>query len=364
MKKIVYILMVLTVVTAQGQSRGRSWKRGALHASEFGGVAPAVSSGNSHLEYDLTYSLTGAHEGRDTYLYCRGAALMYPRDSWLADGHDDEGELTYNQAIFDLVEIHRRHLERTAFLMKKRYQYGPLLEETLQQLRREVKMFEAATDHGRDSAVVERIRRTNRRWLNEHTGGRPEFTLSPFWWCMGMDGGIAFNTGGINRIITPSIGSTGFHAGFGWGRHGFYYRVMDVTTVARDSTYDFDGHRILPAMRRTDANLLGYGFTLVERSAFSITPYVSLGVTSMESLMDWYIGTCYTFGVMGSYHFHHWHSIKDGVRGKGRRFTPSVMANLYVSYINLDSDGRGLTFGLHLGFDFGVRREKVAWKDE
>lgn len=364
MKKVVYVLMLLAVVSAQGQSRGRSWKRGLLRADEFGAMAPAVDRGNSHLEYDITYSLSGVDEGMNTYLYCRGAALMYPRDSWLAEGHDDEAELNYNQAIFDLVEIHRRHLERTAFLMKKRGMYTLLREETLLQLNREVEALQAASDYGRDSAVVERFRRQNRRWLNEHAGGRPEFELKLFWWMLGMDAGVAFNTGAVNDVIKPSVGATGFLGAFGWGRHGIYYQLTNVTSMARDSAFDYDGGRVLPVMYRTDLGLLGYGFTLFDRQAYSITPYVSIGITDIESIVDWYTGTRYTVGVMGRYHFHHWHSIKDGIKGKGRRFTPSMSANLYASYIDMDYDGRGLTIGLQLGFTFAVRRERVGWMDE
>lgn len=360
------MLVALSAVTltAQGQSRGRSWKRGPLRADDFTAAAPAVDPANSHLEYDITYSLNGVDEGLNTYLYCRGAALVYPRQSWLADGHNDEVELVYNQAIFDLVEIYRRHMERNAFLMKKRYQYNPLLEETLTQLNREVEALQAATDYGRDSVVLERIRRKNRRWLNEHAGGRPEFESRPFWWLLGMEAGMAFNTGSLNDLVQPSIGVTSFLAGFGWGRHGIYFRSQNVTTLARDSAYSFSGRLELPVMQRSDFSLLCYGFTLFDKPSYNIVPYLSFGLTNIVSDMAWYDGVNYTFGIMGRYHFHHWHTIKDGAKGKARCFTPSAMANLYVSYVNLDYEGRGLTIGMQLGITFGVRREWVGWVDE
>ena len=364
---LVALLAVLSAcsLTAQGQSRGRSWKRGLLRADDFAAAAPAADPANSHLEYDLTYSLNGVDEGLNTYLYCRGSALVYPRQSWLAEGHDDEAELAYNQAIFDLVEIQRRHMERSAFLMKKRYQYSPLRDECMRQLQREVEALQAATDFGRDSVVLERIRRKNRRWLNEHAGGRPDFAARPFWWIMGMEAGVAFNTGGVDAVIHPSIGATAFVAGFGWKRHGFYIRFLNGSSMARDSAYSYYENRVvLPVMQRLDANLLSYGFTLLDRPAYCLVPYVALGVTNIESETDFYAGTSYTVGIMGRYHFHHWHTIKDGAKGKANRFTPSASANLYVSYIDMGYDGKGLTIGLQLGIMFGLQRERVGWVDE
>lgn len=360
---VLLVALSACTLTAQGQSRGRSWKRGVLRVDDFAAAAPASDPANSHLEYDLTYSLLGVDEGLNSYLYCRGSALVYPRQSWLAEGHADEAELAYNQAIFDLVEIHRRHMERNAFLMKKRYQYAPLREESLRQLQREVEALQAATDFGRDSVVVERIRRKNRRWLNEHAGGRPEFEPRAFWWLMGMEAGVAFNTGDVDAILRPSIGATAFVGGIGWKRHGFYFRFLNSASMARDSAYSYDMQRVLPVMQRTDANLLCYGFTLIDRPAYSIVPYLSLGMTNIESDMSFYYGTSYTLGVMGRYHFHHWHTIKDGAKGKARCFTPSATANLYASYIDMDYDGKGLTFGLQVGITFSVRRESVGWVD-
>ena len=148
------------------------------------------------------------------------------------------------------------------------------------------------------------------------------------------------------------------------GRHGLYFSVLNAVTLARDSAYNFEGDRVLPVMYRNDINLLGYGYTLFDRQQFSITPYVAFGVTNMDTEMDWYIGTSYTFGVRGLYHFHHWHHIKDGAKGKARRFTPSAMANLYVSYTDLDVEGKGLTFGLSLGLTLGMRRESVTWMND
>ena len=51
-------------------------------------------------------------------------------------------------------------------------------------------------------------------------------------------------------------------------------------------------------------------------------------------------------------------------KGKARRFTPSAMANLYVSYTDLEVEGKGLTFGLSLGLTLGMRRESVTWMND
>ena len=357
------MLLLAVAVSAQGQGRGRPWKRGALRLEEFG-VTAAAGRENSHLDYGLTYTTSGTTEGMNTYLYCRTSAVMYPTASWMAEGHADEAELNYNQVLFDVVEVYRRQMQQEAILLNKRVQYEALLALTKDHLDREIQVVQAATDMGRDSLALERIRVKNREWLNANPGNHPEFTPRPYWWWLGMEAGFTVSTGDVGRIISPSIGSLGYLGGLGWGRHGLYFSALSATSMARDSAYDFNGNRVLPAMYRTDLNLLGYGYTLFDRPLFSITPYVAIGFTNMDSEMDWYYGASYTFGVMGRYHLHHWHHIKDGAKGKARCFTPSVMGNLYVSYIDMDADGKGLTIGLQLGITLGMRRESVSWIKE
>jgi hypothetical protein len=360
---ILTLLLLAAVVAAQGQGRGRPWKRGALQLEEFA-VTAASGRENSHLDYGIVYSTSGTTEGMNTYIYCRTSALMYPTASWMAEGHADEAELTYNQVLFDLVEVYRRQMQQDAILLSKRVQYEALLATTMNHLDREMQVIRAATEMGRDSLAVERIRVKNREWLNANPGNHPAFTPLSYWWCLGIEGGVSFSTGDVGRLISPSIGATGYMGAFGWGRHGLYFSVLNAVTLARDSAYNFEGDRVLPVMYRNDVNLLGYGYTLFDRQQFSITPYVAFGVTNMDTEMDWYIGTSYTFGVRGLYHFHHWHHIKDGAKGKARRFTPSAMANLYVSYTDLDVEGKGLTFGLSLGLTLGIRRESVTWMND
>ena len=357
------MLLLAVTVSVQGQGRGRPWKRGALRLEEFG-VTAVAGRENSHLDYGLTYTTSGTTEGMNTYLYCRTSAVMYPTASWMAEGHADEAELNYNQVLFDLVEVYRRQMQQEAILLNKRSQYEVLLATTKNHLDREMQVVQVATDMGRDSLALERIRVKNREWLNANPGSHPEFTPRPYWWCLGIEGGATFSTGDVGRLISPSIGTTGYLGGFGWGRHGIYISVLSAASMARDSAFNFEGNRVLPVMYRTDANLLSYGYTVLDRTLFSVTPYVAIGISNMDSEMDWYYGTSYTFGIMGRYHLHHWHHIKDGAKGKARRFTPSAIANLYVSYIDMDVDGKGLTVGLQLGIAIGMRRESVSWNKE
>ena len=357
---LMLLLFLLTAGTAvaQGQGRGRSWKRGALRVEDFGSMVALGDKSSSHLEYAITYSLGGNDEGAHTYIYCRPSAVMYPAASWMAEGHRTEQELTYNQAIFDLVEVHRRQLMRQAFVAKKHSQYDLLLANEMQQLNREVSVLQVATDYGRDSATLEHIRLTNRQWLNDNPGGRPVFEPRRYWWILGMEFGVDLSTGFISEVVTPSIGSSGFFYGLGWNRHGLYFRLVNSDVLSRDSVMSYTGEMLREPLVRVDAQVLGYGYTLIDRTSYSITPYVAIGTTSLE----WYMGDSYTLGVMGLYHFHHWHSIKDGAKGKARCFTPSAMANLFVSYSDFGNGDHGLTFGLHLGLTFKSRREYVTWQ--
>ena len=353
-------LLVAGTVAAQSQGRGRPWKRGELRLEDFG-VTPYDGRTASFMDCGINYHLDGVTEGRDTYLYCRTAAVMFPLTSWIAEGHRDTAELLYNQVQFDLVEIYRRQMQRQSYLLKKGRQYAVLRENTMAELERELEVMRYVTDRGHDSVALARYNRKNHEWLNTNPGTHPTFTKGVRWWCIGLEVGFAFSTGTLNDLITPSIGSTGFMGGFGWGRHGIYMRTTNAECMSRDSLMDYTGMFGIQTMLRHDISLLSYGYTVIDRPDFSVTPYLSYGITDIQSMVSWYSGDCYTFGVMGLYHFHHWHSIRDGAKGKARCFTPSASANLSVSYVDMGWDTRGLTVSLQLGLVFGSRAESVEW---
>lgn len=348
------MVMLLLAVTAEAQvqGRGRPWTRGALRMEDFG-IVNTMGRDNSHLEYAIVYSPSGVTEGINTYLFCRTVAVMYPTASWIVEGHADEVELAYNQALFDLVEVHRRQMQQTSMMLTKKGQYKMLLATTTEQLDREIQAVQAATEGGRDSLALERMRVKNREWLNANPGERPEFTPRLYWWRLELAYGVDVPTGALARHYSASVGSREFTAAIGWGRHGIYYRSLYGTLHTFDTV-----ENMIPIGTRTDISF-GYGFTLFEKPSFSITPFVMYGVSNL----DWWYGESYTLGVRGNYHFHHWHRITNAVKHKGNRITASATADLTASYITLDDSGErnGLSFGLHVGLSFLSRRERVDW---
>ena len=347
------MMLLAVVVAAQGQGRGRPWKRGLLHVEDFG-VTAATGQDNSHLDYGIVYTPAGVTEGTHTYLFCRTSAVMYPTASWMAEGHTDDAELTYNQTLFDLVEVYRRQMQQEAMMLSKKAEYERLLSITMDHLEREMQTLRVATEAGRDSLSVERIRVKNLEWLNDNPCGRPLFEPNRYWWNVSLEYGVAFPTGDLARHCTAAIGTQGLTASIGWGRHGLFYRLMtgDVRT------YDTLEYWATPNLYRTDLSF-GYGFTVLDRPSFNLTPYVGYGVTDL----DWWVGENYTFGVTGCYHFHHWHRVSNAAKGKAKCFSTSALANIFLTYTNFgeNSDRNGRTIGLQLGFNFRSRSERVVW---
>lgn len=353
MRKMIMIAMLLAVaMVAQGQSQGRprSWKKGPLRLDDFG---TALSTGNeqSHLEYAITYTPLGITEGLHTYRYCRTAAVMYPAASWMTEARYNEAELTYNQTLFDLVEIHRRQMQREALLLSKDREYKALLTLATERLDREVRELQVATDYGGDSIAVEHVRQLNRQWLNDNPGVRPQFTPKKYWWGVGMELGALIPTGSLGRQFSSSVGAMSINGAFGWNRHGFYYHQTGGTVYYREVQDDLFANMTASCIDIS----FGYGFTVLDRERYSLTPYVALGM--ME--YDWYYGDSYTFGVIGKYHFHHWHSISNILKHKANCLSVSATGRLSVSYVDMYDDFSGLTLGLHLGLSFKWRKEYV-----
>ena len=350
----VVLTLAAVCAVAQTQGHGRPWRRGPLTVGDFG-AAPYGAREASHLEYAVVFSASGVTEGLDTYRYCRTSAVMYPAASWLVDDSTTENELNYNQMLFDVVEVHRRQMQRTALMLGGKAQYRRLQGLTMEALEREVAQLRLATDEGRDSAAVERVRQRNREWLNAHPGERPVFTPRSWWWGMGLLYGAAVPTGAMGRYWSASIGTQGFDFAYGWNRHGIRYRFSggDVRVLdTNDRSYAYYG---LATESRIDVSF-GYGYTLIERPAWSLTPYVSIGTTEL----GWWYAPSYTLGVSGLYHLHRWHRVVNAVKGKARSATVSATADLSVSYADLDAS-KGLTFSLQIGIALVSRKEQVVW---
>lgn len=356
MKRIaIAMLLALTAfgAMAQTQGRGRPWRRGPLTAGDFGAVPYGVAE-KSHLEYGIVYSASGVTEGMDSYRYCRTSALMYPTASWLVDDSATENELNYNQMMFDLVEVHRRQMQLEAMMLSNRLQYSRLLNLTTEQLDREMQQLQIATDYGRDSAAVERVRRRNREWLNAHPGERPQFASRLPWWSASMLFGVAVPTGPVGRYWSASVVTSGLDLGVGWGRHGLYYRVSGGDVRLIDSAALADNY--LTTNIYTELNF-GYGFTLFDRPRWSLTPYIAFGAAEY----GWWYGETYTLGVTGRYHAHRWHRITNAVKGKAKCVTVSLAGNLFVSYLNMGAGDNSLSLGLQIGASFVSRKEHVEW---
>ena len=353
--KVLCLLLALLVAgsaIAQNQGRPRSWKKGQLRLEDFG-TAPSTGNEKSHLEYAITYTPSGITEGMHTYRYCRTGAVMYPAASWMTEERYNEAELTYNQALFDLVEIHRRQMQREALLLTKDKQYKILQVMTTDRLDREVRELQVATDYGSDSMAVEHVRQLNRQWLNDNPGVRPEFAQKKYWWGIGMELGALIPTGSVGREFSASVGTMSVSGALGWNRHGFYYHQTGGSVYYREVQDDYISNMTASII---DVSF-GYGFTLFDRERYSITPYVALGMTNY----DWYYGDTYTFGVIGKYHFHHWHSISNILKNKASCLSVSATGRLSVSYVDMYDGFSGLSFGLHVGLAFKWRKEHVEW---
>ena len=367
--RLAVLMFLLTGTVFAQQEHARAWRRGPLALNEFA-IMSTQPGATSHLDYALRYALVAETEGLHTYYYCRVGAVMYPGLSWMAESSRDSAELSYNQALFDLVEIHRRQMQwQTLYVTSRKKQLDQLLESFSLQLDREVQMMRAVTREGRDVEVLERMRQANRQWLNANPCGHPEFEERYFWWSMGLDMGFVAPMGGLGHYFSASAGSLGFNLAMGWRRHNFTLRSVKSIVHQRDTIRDYWGYTIDPSfmsspMDRTDVHL-SYGFSLVSNDRYAITPYAGWGWSTF-SASYWYPITASGFlaGVEGKLHFHHWHVVRNGGKQKARRVSASAHANLFAGYAkcdDLEGQPSGLTVGISLGLTLTEKRERASY---
>ncbi|MBR1784482.1 MAG: hypothetical protein IJ760_03470 [Bacteroidales bacterium] len=365
------IMMLLLAASATAQSPARSWKRGPLTKKDFGAVPTRGSDRNSHLHYGIVYNTSGVGDGLNSYIFCKTAAVMFPADSWLADGHADEREMNYNQAVFDLVEVHSRQMQREAQMLNRGRQYDFLLAATLDRLEREIRALDAATGHGQDSLALERMRQQNRRWLAENPATRPNFEREGWWWLFDLGLGACVNGMELGKWIGPSIGLIDYELATGYKRLEFSLHFTQANSKLRENA-DYEDWPTGEVWNREEIHAR-LGFSVIDKPTYSLTPFVGAGFTSFfEPYMGEYYSVALmptiTLGVTGRRHIHHWHYVTNGLKHRADRVTSSVSASLYGSYSTnsffpLLASGHFpmLTFGLRLGVSLRTERETVTW---
>jgi len=284
-------LLVLTaylILPLAAQENLRSWRKGPLTWNDFPTFAKdSTGVEHSYLEFFLDIQETAEeHDGVD-YWVQSAVACMDRKKSWVDSSWRTDAELRYNQVIFDLAELYRRHMQ-----IELDTGGTPDVGQYMQLLVADVDTFCLATEFGADTAAVdlwyafvrEELAAAAAAVAEGHASKIEQIVQAEYItgqrFALGIGAGVKVPTGDLRRYFRTG-GGFYMECEFGYGRQilggGLFLggsRCLDSLWHHTDPGQDLwknDNLTILDLK-------FDYGFAVVDNNLFRLTPFVGVGL--------------------------------------------------------------------------------------
>lgn len=360
-------------------SVSRAWEKGPLTWSHFTPVDEGLGHEHSYLEYSL--EIENRRNDIDGIIWPvkTAVARMYKLQSWVDSNHRTDAQLHYNQVLFNMVELYRRHLQvaiDTGGSARPDSVLAKIRDRLMRSLSYETGHYCRATRYGNDTAAVNRWDHAVRQRMDSITplmveSHAPELVLPkyslPF--VVGTNFGLGFKYfgGELTPLFAPSGGGY-WDFELGYSRNiltlGMYAgggRCKPDTLQATDNKntlYSTDNIGTLGLHA-------DYGFAVVDSRSLRIMPFVGYGMQGFfysdedEESSGGPVEGCWRAGVDVKYHFSNEFTASRRVL---EQYFASVDAKVYVSRDRFNSivgAPRGFTVNLCLGLSLLYKEGKA-----
>lgn len=356
-----------------------SWEKGPLTWKNFTPVEESIGDEHSYLDFSLEIENRRQDIDGIKWPVTTAVAKMYRQRSWVDRRHRTPAQLRYNQVLFNLAELYRRHLQvaiDTGGRNRPDSVLAKIKDEYMQYLTYEAEHYCRSTRYGADTNAVawwdyevrQRMDSITPLMVESHA---PAFVLPNYSlpYVVGTNIGMGFKYfgGGLQPLFAPS---GGYYWDFevGYSRHiltlGMYIgggRCKPDTLYAvnsKNNLYSSDNILTLDL----SAN---YGFAVVDSRKLRIMPFVGYGMQGLfyseeNQTSGGPIEGCWRAGVDVKYHFSNEYEATQRVL---EQYLVSVDAKIFVErdrFNSLVDTPRGYTLNLSLGFSLTYKEGKSS----
>jgi hypothetical protein len=362
-KYCVFIILFVISSTINSQEYRKYWKDGKLTWDDF--QAQPTKNNPTYLGYVLLYQTDKKVVDDVTYFGVFADAYIDKSLSFVHLNLKDDYHLRYNQVIFNLVEIHKRKLQKRIYLVDNIFDMSPLFSDSKSQLEREVLDFQEEGNYGIQREITD-------KWLlkttNELTASRsfeiPDFRKSN--WTYGLYGGVDFGFYGdtyseiFNNTIAMSLG-------FEFSYKKVFMGLNMSFTNSKLNTDLIDDSLLIPEGEKSTIGLLNsyFGYPVYETKKFRIIPFAGYGVTFFGEVgdLDNKQETSAATSIFG---------VNFDLKNKKTvNFTPSLFnireegnsyfrARIFMSNSNFNTNLKGYT--LNIGLSYGIEGRFLSKK--
>lgn len=309
-KTAAFLLLILAGTVLQAQTRSmqtkRPWSKGPLTWDDF---ADLPSRGRMHCDLQCLFTFdNGVANDRGVAIsYPKVSASLTPVRTWADSRYRTDQMLKYCQVMFDLVEIQRRELQidLNNRLADNQQQ---IVNAAMDSLNRTLTRFKASTQSGTDSAVMA-------EWALEAQQQLHRLPIDPKPAIIGYhpmsiginaSGGFSGLAGPLHQYFSHS-GGAGF--GFDYGYRRSHYGMQLFVGAAKCLPDSIETRKPIDKLFWNDditkiEFYLTYGYSVIDNTRWSLTPFVGFGITSYNYTIEHPNGDIESNGPsMGTLHF-------------------------------------------------------------
>ncbi len=348
------------------------WDDGKLEWSDFRGKVPFDQADNvlveefglSELNYYIGYETERYYKDGVSYIRYMTVCYIDSQKSWVTDAGESEENVIYNQLIFDIVELHRRKIQYSLDRVNSPIKGRKLYQRILKKCKAKIKLFISETKRGSDEAEMKNWKQNIAVQLNR-LGDQIELDYEEI--LIGYSPSIEIGTILMAGELSDHF-STCLVYKFGLDFRVKKHTFNGVFGLSRINIQkDIPNKPVLKANRDLPMSLFNfsYGYSFLQSSKYSLTPFVGVGYLSME-LSDTVITSGVSADVTESFSNFNFvtglrfeYKVSKSVRltpnrifGVKEAFTTKLFANAFMTKADLDDNLNGyminLTFGVRI----------------
>lgn len=280
---ILLVLAATAIGALQAQHAPREWGRGPLTWDDFTGPVPPNNVDN-WLEYNFTVKRVEEKLDGMNLMHLRLCCNMYPELSWAAESAKTDLNLKYNQVVFNIAEYQSLCFQPLLDQGNTGMDIESVLQMALSYSAAEEQRFSNESDMGFDTAVVQRwYDSTNLRLseLKAENGYHPRVEYTGIGMSANFSLGTTIHGRSLAETFTPAF-DFGFGFDMGFKRNVF---LWDMKIGIGGSRQDFvldDVYYLAGSSYTWFQTFLGYGYSVLDKPRFSLTPFVGLGCSMIE----------------------------------------------------------------------------------
>lgn len=364
MIKINHLILLLCISLFSGlfaQKNRKEWNTGKLTWQDFNEKSNEREI--SELNYFLGFSPEKQKIGDFTVYKYIASAYMDKDQSWVNPTYKTEQYLRYNQVVFDIVEIHRRKLQRELDRTDYAYEAERKFNQIVILCNSEIEKFKKESNRGEDMVAIDYWEQKTLDALKfQPDGTLPKFENKSFGSGMNAGFGLGAFTGTLGEHFTPTFN---FIYGF-----DFAYKksilFLNGTLAKGNVRKNYQTDKIWQEGQKAGVAIIdaSCGYAFIDNNKFKISPFAGLGITEFTAtnkdnkenglrMVDYNM----IFGINTDYRIKkRLNLISDSYFGRNEKVETAIRARLYVTKANYFSDLQGYSVNLTIGLSvFGNR---------